>query len=731
MTIDQVAPTQFGSLNAPRGPQEGENTFRWATVTSNPPLRIRLDGETDPLPITPDVLLDSGALNVGQRVWTQLFGRRAIILGGSELCCSANDVPEYGVTYAPAATDSTSTTFVTLLSFTLPSAGTWDVTYFARATHSNLTGSIYGYVALFDNSGTVIPDSEMMCRFLNIATSNGGAQTGTGRIFITTTGAATFTLRGASGGAYTTTWVSNNAGRTGVAWARMLTGPRGLSGATGVTIQDENGNIGTGITQIDFQGAGVTSVLGSGEVVVTIPGAPSITVQDENSNVATGVTQIDFQGAGVTVTPGSGEVIVTIPGPTGITVQDENGAVATGVTQIDFQGAGVTATPGTGEVIVTIPGGGAGGGVTIQDENGNIGTGITQIDFQGAGVAATLGSGEAIITIPAVSLADGMRVVEVGEDIQAAIDVGPGAVFLKPGTHNRTTGLLMRKDVTLMGSGGGTRIKATSAMTRLIDASDVDAIRYNIRDMVIDCNGLATIGIDNRVNFTGTSVDSEPDCISRLDNLWVYDATDIGVRYGISGGDVQNMITTRVRVRRAGNFGFWCGDSTNPAPDNMWAFCDATTSNSTPGTGFFCGSANCHYVACKAWYTRGYGWHIKSTRCTYTACESQDTKLHGWYIEWDKNQFVNCVADSASYWDVGGTLNGADGFYVESGLSKTTLVSCAAFNRSVSGSNAQQRYGFNLPASMAAYIDATKPGLGSLVNGLFGYDNATATFNWR
>lgn len=40
----------------------------------------------------------------------------------------------------------------------------------------------------------------------------------------------------------------------------------------------------------------------------------SLTVQDENGNVSTAVTQIDFQGAGVTATAGTGEVIVTIPG---------------------------------------------------------------------------------------------------------------------------------------------------------------------------------------------------------------------------------------------------------------------------------------------------------------------------------------------------------------------------------------------------------------------------------
>lgn len=46
------------------------------------------------------------------------------------------------------------------------------------------------------------------------------------------------------------------------------------------------------------------------------PVIPGLTVQDENSDVSTDVTKLDFQGAGVTVTPGTGEVVVTIPGAT-------------------------------------------------------------------------------------------------------------------------------------------------------------------------------------------------------------------------------------------------------------------------------------------------------------------------------------------------------------------------------------------------------------------------------
>jgi microcystin-dependent protein len=66
------------------GPQEGENAYRWATVTQVTPLRIQLDGDTQALPITPENLADPDTLRAGLRVWTQLFGRRVIVLGASQ-----------------------------------------------------------------------------------------------------------------------------------------------------------------------------------------------------------------------------------------------------------------------------------------------------------------------------------------------------------------------------------------------------------------------------------------------------------------------------------------------------------------------------------------------------------------------------------------------------------------------------------------------------------------------
>jgi hypothetical protein len=133
----------------------------------------------------------------------------------------------------------------------------------------------------------------------------------------------------------------------------------------------------------------------------------ALTVQDENSNVSSSVTQIDFQGSGVTTTSGSGEVIVTVPG---LTVQDENGTVASGVTQIDFQGAGVTAAAGSGEVVVTITGAGGGAGIaSVSDEGSLLTSAATSVNFVGSGVTTTNVGAAVTVTIPGATGANTVR----------------------------------------------------------------------------------------------------------------------------------------------------------------------------------------------------------------------------------------------------------------------------------------------------------------------------------
>lgn len=56
------------------------DSFRWATVTSVDPIRIRFDGDTTPTPVTPSSLVH---VSPGARVWVQFHARMMIILGVS------------------------------------------------------------------------------------------------------------------------------------------------------------------------------------------------------------------------------------------------------------------------------------------------------------------------------------------------------------------------------------------------------------------------------------------------------------------------------------------------------------------------------------------------------------------------------------------------------------------------------------------------------------------------
>lgn len=63
-----------------RSPVVTASTFRWATVTQASPLRIRLDGETSPLDLTPDTLV--AILAVSNRVRVELTPTGAAIIHG-------------------------------------------------------------------------------------------------------------------------------------------------------------------------------------------------------------------------------------------------------------------------------------------------------------------------------------------------------------------------------------------------------------------------------------------------------------------------------------------------------------------------------------------------------------------------------------------------------------------------------------------------------------------------
>jgi hypothetical protein len=58
-------------------------SFKWATVTATSPLAIKLDGDTAPLALIPDSLVDPLLLSAGDRVRVELSQRKVVIHGVS------------------------------------------------------------------------------------------------------------------------------------------------------------------------------------------------------------------------------------------------------------------------------------------------------------------------------------------------------------------------------------------------------------------------------------------------------------------------------------------------------------------------------------------------------------------------------------------------------------------------------------------------------------------------
>lgn len=60
-----------------------ESSWRWATVTQAGPVRVRLDGDSQELGVSPEWLVAGVAPTVGLRVWLQQFGRRVLVVGAA------------------------------------------------------------------------------------------------------------------------------------------------------------------------------------------------------------------------------------------------------------------------------------------------------------------------------------------------------------------------------------------------------------------------------------------------------------------------------------------------------------------------------------------------------------------------------------------------------------------------------------------------------------------------
>jgi hypothetical protein len=149
---------------------------------------------------------------------------------------SGSVAAEYGSQILGTGVSVTSSTPVDVLSFTLPSAGTWELIYFLRAQGN---AGFAGEYAVFDPTGILVPNSEILCAYGEIAS------TGTGIVRVTTNGSATYKIKAwASTGTYAASTDPN--GRTGVTWKK-------ISGNAPVTVINY-GDVKTGFQAGDHNG---------------------------------------------------------------------------------------------------------------------------------------------------------------------------------------------------------------------------------------------------------------------------------------------------------------------------------------------------------------------------------------------------------------------------------------------------------------------------------------------
>ncbi|WP_310594456.1 hypothetical protein [Flavobacterium sp.] len=177
------------------------------------PPRVTLTSGTDnttiPSPATGLLVYNTGnnpGLVAGYYYWNGAVWTTIATAGGS-----GSVAAEYGSAILGTSVTISSATPTDVLSFTLPSAGTWELIYFLRAQGAPPFAGEYG---IYDPAETLVPNSEILAAY-----GPNGA-TGTGVVRVTTTGAAIYKIKGwASYGSYAA--VSEFNGKTGVTWKKI------------------------------------------------------------------------------------------------------------------------------------------------------------------------------------------------------------------------------------------------------------------------------------------------------------------------------------------------------------------------------------------------------------------------------------------------------------------------------------------------------------------------------
>lgn len=234
LSMQVIAQTGIGTVSPHPSAKLEVNATNKGFLPPRVTLTSVTDASTIPSPATGLLVYNTGdnnGLSAGYYFWNGGSWATIATTGGSGSVAS-----EFGSQYQTANVSVLSLTPVEVLSFTLPSAGTWEVLSFVR---SQGAPTFIGGYAIYDAAGTMVTNSEILSAY------GPNAATATGVIRITTTGSATYRLRAwASLGSYSV--MTNSDGRTGVTWQK-------ISGNSPMTVINF-GDIKTGIQSGDHSG---------------------------------------------------------------------------------------------------------------------------------------------------------------------------------------------------------------------------------------------------------------------------------------------------------------------------------------------------------------------------------------------------------------------------------------------------------------------------------------------
>ena len=212
--------------------------------------------------------------------------------------------------------------------------------------------------------------------------------------------------------------------------------------------------------------------------------------------------------------------------------------------------------------------------------------------------------------------------------------------FLENGTFRIGSTLFIGENVTLMGSGAGTMLRATGGipwMIHFVPSSFLAALK-DIRLF----GGAGSGGV--LITTAGQGLVSGNDSYVNIENVIIHDVALNGVRVGTptQGFDTRGVVMNNVVVLRAQQHGILFF-----GVDSVFSNCVAAVSGLD---GFHIGGGNNRLTGCKAFFNTGSGITVNGSRGQLSACEAQDNEGDGLKIDNANHVALSaCLADSNQF----------------------------------------------------------------------------------